>query len=291
MELTRAHGLGNDYLVLDEGPALTPDVVVQICDRHRGVGGDGILEPQHSARADFGVRIWNPDGSVAEKSGNGLRIFARWLRDHDAPASFTVDTGTDVVRCTVRSDGVSVEMGRATLVPALVPHTGEAEWTDHALTVGTHTLHVTALALGNPHCVVWRDEEQLDALPWREWGEHLETADVFPNRINVQVARVIDRSTVEIRIWERGAGVTLASGSSSCGVAASGVRTGRLDPGRIEVRMPGGVLFVTVSSELDLLLEGPVEVVGTLHVDPRWMEARGLVPRAARTLRSSRRPE
>lgn len=262
MQLWRAHGLGNDYLVW-EGPPLKPALVVALCDRHRGVGGDGVLEPTRSARADFGVRIWNPDGSVAEKSGNGLRIFSRYLvGERGAPVRHSIDTGTDVVHSVVGDALVTVEMGTA------VFDVVEERWE-----VTGDALVVTTLSVGNPHCVTFTDAP-LDTLPWRRWGEALEVHPHFPQRTNVQVARVVEPGVVEIRIWERGAGPTLASGSSSCAVAAAAVHTGRLAPGAVEVRMPGGVLQVEVRSDLALRLTGPVEPVGRIHLDPGWWRAR-----------------
>lgn len=274
MRLIRSHGLGNDYLVWMGERPVDPGFVRALCDRHRGPGGDGVLEPTASDRADFGVRIWNPDGSVAEKSGNGLRIFARWLVDHrSAPQRFTVDTGFDVVRCTVAADGIAVEMGRATFEPAALPLTADGPWVGHPLEVCGAALSVVALSVGNPHCVIFREEPDLDALPWRDWGKALERWPAFPNRTNVQIARVVDGG-LELRIWERGAGETSASGSSSCAVAAAAVHTGRLAPGTIRLVMPGGQLSVDVSPELDLVLRGPVEVVGEIRLDPRWLAAR-----------------
>lgn len=278
MRFWKAHGLGNDYLVL-EGPltpALTAPLVVALCDRNRGVGADGILEPMSpTLGADFGVRIWNPDGSTAEKSGNGLRIFARWLRDSGRALSdrFSISTGPCRVECETTADAVSVEMGTATFAPAEVPVDAPGELVDAAIDLSGGPLTVTAVGIGNPHCVVFRDEP-LDTLPWRRWGAELERHPRFPNRTNVQIARVLDRHAVEIRIFERGAGETQASGSSSCAVAAAGVRTGRLDAGRIRVEMPGGRLWVTVSAG-GILLEGPVEAVGHFEVDARWLATRG----------------
>jgi diaminopimelate epimerase len=270
----KAHGLGNDYLVLEAALALTPELVAQICDRHRGLGSDGILEPQPArAGADYGVRIWNPDGSVAEKSGNGLRIFARWLHsERAAPRTSSIATDACVVGCFASADAVSVEMGKPSFLPADVPVVAPSELVDAPFELDAERLTVTAVGLGNPHCVVFRDEP-LDALPWREWGAKLERHPRFPNRTNVQFAKVLDRSTVEIRIWERGAGETQASGSSSCGVVAAGVRSGRLAPGRVRVRMPGGELFVTLSGA-GLLLEGPVEGIGRFELDAAWLRAR-----------------
>lgn len=276
MKFWKAHGLGNDYLVFEaaEGaPALAPDAVRAICDRHRGVGGDGILEPTDAGdAADYGVRIWNPDGSVAEKSGNGLRIFARWLvAERGAPRRFTIWTGACQVECQVGDEGIAVAMGRPTFVPAEVPVIADGELVEGPLELSGETLTVTAVGVGNPHCVVFTDRA-LDSLPWRAWGAAIERHPRFPNRTNVQFCRVLGRSEVEIRIWERGAGETAASGSSSCAVAAAGVRTGKLDAGRIRLRMPGGTLFVTVS-EAGLLLEGPVEVVGRFELDATWCRA------------------
>lgn len=265
----KAHGLGNDYLVLEDGPPLTPALVRALCDRHRGPGGDGILEPADPGPCDHGVRIWNPDGSVAEKSGNGLRIFARWLAsERSAGEAFTVWTQSERVRCRVGREAVAVEMGRFRLAPAEIPLWSDVPWLDRPVPeVG---VSVTAVGMGNPHAVVWREEADLDALPWRAWGAALEVHPAFPNRTNVQVARRIDASTAEIRVWERGAGETSASGSSACAVAASGVATGRLDRGPIRIVMPGGTLRVTIGADDAVEQEGPVGVVCRITLDPAW---------------------
>ncbi|HWA77758.1 MAG TPA: diaminopimelate epimerase [Polyangiaceae bacterium] len=274
MKFWKAHGLGNDYLVLEAELSLDPALVSAICDRNRGIGSDGILEPcAPSLGADFGVRIWNPDGSVAEKSGNGLRIFARWLHSQrGAREAFTVSTDACKVGCHASSSAVSVEMGAPTFVAAEVPVLADGEFVEQAIALSDGALIATAVGIGNPHCVVFRSEP-LDELPWRRWGAELERHALFPNRTNVQIARVVTRSQLEIRIHERGAGETQASGSSSCAAAAAGVRTGRLAPGRISVLMPGGELTVTVSAT-GILLEGPVEGVGHFELDPAWLAAR-----------------
>lgn len=274
MRLVRFHGLGNDYLVLADGPALTADLVRAICDRHTGVGGDGVLEPVAVAPeiADHGVRIWNPDGSVAGKSGNGLRIFARWLSDErGAGAAFSVWTGVGRVTCEVDADPIgpiAVEMGVASFVAEDVP-CREAR-VDGALPGAAGP--VTAVGLGNPHCVVWVDDP--DAVDWRAAGARLERDPFFPERVNVQHAAVLGPGRLRARIWERGAGETLASGSSACAVAASAVRTGRAAPGRITVEMAGGALQVDVSAGFALRLVGPVERVGEVAVDPGWLARR-----------------
>jgi diaminopimelate epimerase len=282
----KGHGLGNDYLVMREadlpGP-LTPAAIVAICDRNRGAGSDGILLLVPTRRADFGLRIFNPDGSEAEKSGNGLRIFAKYLWDHhqeapDRRAMFTVDTPGGLVecRCHVREgrvNAVTVEIGRASFAAPLVPMNGpDREVVGVPLQLGEGTLlTVTALTVGNPHCVVFVD--RLDESECRRLGPLVERHPAFPARTNVQFARVRDRASVDILIWERGAGYTLASGSSSCAVAAAAVRNGLCDHGRVTVRMPGGELAVDVRPDWSLRLEGPVEEVCTGTLTPEFVQA------------------
>jgi diaminopimelate epimerase len=269
----RGHGLGNDYLVMEERQLprpLSPAAIQRICDRNWGVGSDGILLLVPTARADFGLRIFNPDGSEAEKSGNGLRIFAKylWDRGHVTREVFTVDTPGGIVECRLHPrDGhvgfVTVEMGRATFRAPEIPMRGpdeDAVGVTLDLADGTR-LTVTAVSVGNPHCVVFADH--LDETVVRRLGPLLEHHAAFPNRTNVQFARATSREAIEIMIWERGAGWTLASGSSSCGAASAAVRNGLCASGRIAVRMPGGELAVHVRPDWSLRLEGPVEEVCT----------------------------
>ena len=272
MKLWKAHGLGNDYLVWEQsGEKLTSGMVQKICHRHLGVGGDGILEPFDSERADCGVRIWNPDGSIAEKSGNGLRIFAYWRffrKDHPnlGSSSFSIDTGFDVVTASVNrhTQEVTIGMGKAYFEPEKIPVV-DLLWGNSVL-VGSEMLSLWTVGLGNPHCVCFfSNNQELDALPWRSWGELLECDERFPNRTNVQFAQVLDEHTVRLRIWERGAGETSASGSSSCAVVAVAVKMGWVrSPVRAE--MPGGILHVSVSDEFDLTLRGPVSEVASIVI-------------------------
>ena len=240
------------------------------------MGSDGILllVPPWTG-ADFGVRIFNPDGSEAEKSGNGLRIFAKYLHDHGrarAP-TFTVDTRGGRVECQVHvRDGrvheVTVEMGRCTFVAPEIPMNGPArEVVKVPLQVDGQTLLITAVSVGNPHCVVFTDA--LDESETRRLGPLIERHPAFPNRINVQFARVAGPGQVDILIWERGAGWTLASGSSSCAVACAAVKNALCAHGLITVRMPGGTLRVDVRPDWSIRLQGAVEEVctGTLSPD------------------------
>ena len=242
---------------------LTPATVRLICDRHRGVGSDGILEllAADERAGRFGLRIWNPDGGVAEKSGNGIRIFAKYLHEHvhTAATEFVVATpGGEAAVALDLADGrvaaATVDMGVATFDPRT------------SLTVAGNALDVTILAVGNPHCVVLVPD--LDALDFHGLGPAIERHPAFPARTNVQFATPVDARTVRALIWERGAGETQASGSSACAVAAACHRRGLVGP-QVTVAMPGGDLTVRIDMVGRLWLHGPVEEVctGTFSTD------------------------
>lgn len=272
MKLWKAHGLGNDYLVWEESAiALDACMVQKICHRTKGIGGDGILEPCSSSIAEYGVRIWNPDGSIAEKSGNGLRIFAYWLHaKRGAPGQFRMDTGHCVVGAEIQQDVISIDMGTAYWDPSEIP-TCERVW-GTVQKQGSTVLSLYAVGVGNPHCVVlFAADQSLDELPWRDWGMLLENDPRFPNRTNVQFAKVRTRGEIELRIWERGAGETSASGSSSCAVAAVAHRLGLVDS-EIEMHMPGGILLVSIDDHGEIRLIGPVEEVGSCVVQSQFFE-------------------
>jgi diaminopimelate epimerase len=262
LAFAKYQALGNDYLIVEpaDPAALTPELVRRLCDRHFGVGADGVLVPRPPPpSADFALAIWNPDGSEAEKSGNGLRIFARFLFDRGrvTSAPFSVATRGGRVRCQVRDAGarIFVEMGRAVFAGP-----------DETLELPDGPLRVSVLSVGNPHCVVPLDEISPGLA--RRLGPQLETHPRFPERTNVQLMKVLDRRRLQLEIWERGAGYTLASGSSACAAAAAAVRAGACD-GDVSVGMPGGTLAIHVSPEFELGMEGPAEKVfeGELALD------------------------
>jgi len=274
----KGHGLGNDYVALAMeglGFELTPPAVRLLCDRHTGVGSDGILARVPSTAADFGVRIFNPDGSEAEKSGNGLRIFAADLLeqgDVEERAPFTVETPGGIVRMEVlqvSADGVlsvEVEMGTATFRSADVGLAGpDRETEDEPLELASgDVVRINTVSIGNPHCVVFADELDLDDL--RRRAPQISTHPSFERGVNVQFAVPMEPDGVEAWVWERGAGETRASGSSACAVAAAAVRRGMVSERQVAVRMPGGTLHVHVRDDWSLVLRGPVESVyrGTL---------------------------
>jgi diaminopimelate epimerase len=270
----KGHGLGNDYvaLELDGLPFdLTPPAVRLVCDRHSGIGSDGILGAVASESADFGVRIFNPDGSEAEKSGNGLRIFAAYLlhrgRVRIGPP-FTVETpgGTVRVRIVDESDDgvldVEVEMGTASFRSADVGLAGPDRETENELLElpGGDRVAINTVSVGNPHCVVFQDELDVETL--RRIAPEISTHPDFARGTNVQFAVATgEPDAVEAWVWERGAGETRASGSSACAVAAAAVRRGMVSERRVAVRMPGGTLHVEVRDDWGLVLRGPVEDV------------------------------
>ena len=267
MRFSKYHGLGNDYHVNDEmGLMESPERIRVICDRNFGLGSDGILfGPLPSKSALAGLRIFNPDGSEAEKSGNGIRIFCRhlWERGSVGGEPFLLETAGGIVRCRVRDPHheIEVEMGIVNFWSDVIPVMGERrEVLDEALEIDGESLKFSAATIGNPHCVVLWD--QVDADLARRLGPKLERHSLFPNRTNVQFLKVVDQSNIRIEIWERGAGYTLASGSSASAAAAVARRLGLCGP-NVRVHMPGGELKITIGDDFSIVLSGPVTKVGT----------------------------
>jgi diaminopimelate epimerase len=264
MKYSKYHAIGNDYIVIhptDIQAELEPDVIRTICHRNFGVGSDGILlGPLHSKTCEFGLRILNPDGSEAEKSGNGLRIFARFLWDKHliGHQQFTVETLGGEVSCEVSRDGssVKVEMGEVSFDSTKIPVAGESREVLHEeIEVDGEVLMFCAATVGNPHCIVLSEEPTPEEA--RRLGPLLERDTRFPNRTNVQFMKVIDRSNIQIEIWERGAGYTLASGSSSTAAAAVAHRLDLCERD-ITVHMPGGEIRIEFRNGFFGTMTGPV---------------------------------
>lgn len=276
MNFYKYHALGNDYIVIDpktfSGEMTEPNIRL-ICHRNFGAGSDGILYgPLPTERAPFRLRIFNPDGSEAEKSGNGLRIFCRYLFDQklvQEGREFQIDTLGGVVSATVYDMGrmVQVDMGRVSFRSEQIPMTGPSrEVLRESLTVRDRTFEVCCATIGNPHCVIPL-AEITDELA-KTYGPHIETHPSFPKRTNVQFLKVLDRKNIQIEIWERGAGYTLASGSSSSASAAVARKLGLVD-GDVTVHMPGGLLKIEIADDFAIRMTGPVTKVaeGLLHTE------------------------
>ncbi len=269
----RGHGLGNDYIVMDPKELtfkLTPSTIKSLCDRNWGLGSDGILALVPSKNAHFGLRIFNPDGSEAEKSGNGLRIFARYLHatGKTKKKHFTVDTKGGLVTIELHIDRhgdastVTVEMGQATFRPAALPCSLSVdELIQQPIVADGRTLTFTGVSVGNPHCVLFKSSgESWSREDLLTLGPTLEHHILFPKRTNVQLAVPTGPHELFILIWERGAGETQASGSSSCAAASAAVRLG-LVKSPVTVRMPGGTLNIEVAADFSLTMKGPVAEV------------------------------
>ncbi len=289
MRFFKYQALGNDYLVLPDEPAaaLTPGQMRRVCNRHFGLGSDGILLPAPyeqpgveasqapggdfaGDRAAFGLRIFNPDGSEAEKSGNGLRIYARYLYDQGLVAErpFAIYLAGGPAECAILQGGaqIRVGMGHPSFESVRIPMLGPPRRVvDEAFDLYGQPLQITCLTLGNPHCVVFCAQTSPEIA--RQLGPQLEQHPAFPRRTNVQFAQVIDKGRLRLEIWERGAGYTLASGSSSCAAAAAAFRLGLCEP-PVLVSMPGGELAVDLDASGSLSLTGPASRVAWGELDP-----------------------
>ena len=275
MKFYKYHALGNDYIVLDPadvGNELTSHQIRSICHRNYGIGSDGILfGPFLSPQGDFVLRIFNPDGSEAEKSGNGLRMFSRYLWDKGLvqETPFIIMTAGGKVISHVHKGGknVTVEMGRVSFDSRKIPVEGPPrDVLNEIIVVNGQELLFCAATIGNPHCVILGDE--ISAEETQKWGPLIETDPRFPNRTNVQFMKILDRKNIKIEIWERGAGYTLASGSSSSAAAAVAYKLNLCDS-HIAVNMPGGTIEITVSNDFSISMIGPVVKVaeGTISDD------------------------
>lgn len=275
---SKYHGLGNDFLIVDRrsgGPPMDRATAVRLCDRHRGVGADGVLSvlPPTAPGAELRMHIHNADGSEPETCGNGIRCFAFWaarqLPEVAARGVLAVETGAGVARAELVAvddavGEVRVSMGRPRLeageiaLAAPLPRAGRV--VDAPLEALGRRLSLTAVSMGNPHAVLFDGPGADEAA---EVGPALEHHPAFPEGVNVGFARVRGPGALDLTVWERGCGITEACGSGACAAAVAGVVTGRLEAGReVEVRLPGGVLRVEVAPDLsDVLMTGPAEWV------------------------------
>jgi len=259
MKLSKWHGLGNDYLLLEQSePALelTPERVRKLCDYHFGVGSDGIVEVVSMSGDEVEVKIWNPDGSLAELSGNGVRIAARWLARRNARAQVRVRVGERSVEAHMLGGlEVEMEMGDVTV--------GEPE----KLEVGGEEIEFVPVSVGNPHAVIRRDPERSELL---RLGPLVERHPRFPERTNVQLVYVDGPHEITVAVWERGAGETLASGTSSVAAASTSIAMGWCESPVI-VHLVGGDLQVSLSPESDATLVGEAQEICGVELSPELL--------------------
>lgn len=267
--MKKYHGLGNDYLVLDPNKndiKLQQRNVEMLCRRNVGVGADGILYGPFQENGKLRVQIFNPDGSEAERSGNGVRIFAKYLLDEGyvTEKKFTLNTlagDVEIEFLDEKGNTMRVNMGKPSYAGAQMPLIGlEGEIVNEHLKFHDNDYNATCLSVGNPNCVIMMEE--ITPQKARELGPFVEGAPYFPNRTNMQLCKVIDRANIAIEIYERGAGYTLASGTGACAAAAATRRMGLVD-GKVTVHMQGGDLLIEFDEEDNIYMTGTVGVVGT----------------------------
>ncbi|MBI4496469.1 MAG: diaminopimelate epimerase [Chloroflexi bacterium] len=270
MQFVKMHGAGNDFVMVDARGLQRPwpELAVQVCDRHFGVGADGLILVLPAEGADFRMRIFNPDGSEAEMCGNGIRCFAKFVVEDrllsQAQETLRVETLAGVLSVRPawvqgRIAAVQVSMGQPRFqpedLPVALPSSPAYVW-DHPLAVDGHALKLSFASMGNPHAVHFLETPVAD-FPLERIGPQVETHPLFPRRVNFEIARVVDRGHMDVRVWERGAGLTLACGTGACAVAAIAIARGLVDT-PVEVRLPGGVLTIAWDGQGEVFMTGPV---------------------------------
>lgn len=281
IEFTKYHGLGNDFILIDNRttaePRLTPQEAIKYCDRHFGIGADGVIFALPGQDGtDYTMRIFNSDGSEPEMCGNGIRCMAKFLLDLEAadqgtqpaallPRSFKIHTLAGVITPRIEANGqVTVDMGLPKLLAGEIPTTlnsAEHKVIDQPLEVAGQSWQVTCVSMGNPHCITFVDD--VAAIALETVGPQFEHHPIFPQRTNTEFIQVVRSDYLKMRVWERGAGITLACGTGACASLVAGVLTGRCDR-RATVELPGGPLEIEWS-ELDqrVYMTGPAERVFT----------------------------
>jgi diaminopimelate epimerase len=277
LKFTKMQGLGNDFVVLDgvrQQVALTPAQVRRLADRRFGIGCDQVLVVEKSSRGDvdFRYRIFNADGGEVEQCGNGARCFVKFVRDQGLTdrREIRVETAGGVIAPVLREEGavsvVSVDMGVPRFAPADIPFVADGEAVVHRIDVGGTGVEVSVVSMGNPHAV--QVVADVDAAPVAAQGSLIEHHPRFPQRVNAGYMQVRDRANIRLRVWERGAGETLACGTGACAAVVAGIRRGLLDPvvrvetrgGALDVAWPGPGAPVTMTGPAATVFEGEWEV-------------------------------
>jgi diaminopimelate epimerase len=268
------HGAGNDFVLLDllrtdvTQPA-PPDwsaLAQEMCDRHFGIGSDGLLLVLPSERADVRMRMFNPDGSESASCGNGIRCLGRYVRDRYGLGNpgLCVETGAGLTTITVHPDGlVTVDMGMPIFAPAEIPTTLSGENAlDIPLEVGEERFTVSCISMGNPHAITFVEPGVLDEYPLETIGPKVEHHALFPQRTNFEVCEVVAPDQMRVRVWERGAGITLACGTGACAATVAAAVAGRITP-PLRVDLPGGTLTIDWAPGGTVRMTGPAEYVFT----------------------------
>lgn len=273
IEFTKYQGLGNDFILIDNRhqsqPLITPEEAVQWCDRHWGIGADGVIFALPGENnADYTMRIFNSDGSEPEMCGNGIRCLAKFIADLEStqsPKTYQISTLAGIIKPRLNPDGqITVEMGQPRLLAGEIPTTlqpSQEKVINSPLEVGGKTWLVTCVSMGNPHCITFVDD--VDTIPLEIIGPQFEHHPVFPQRTNTEFIQVINSHYLKMRVWERGAGITLACGTGACASLVAGVLTGHCDR-QVTVELPGGPLEIEWSNtDQRIYMTGPAQRVFT----------------------------
>lgn len=275
--LRKYHGLGNDYLIYDPNrneSILQERQIETLCRRNIGVGSDGILYGPFFADEEISVRIFNPDGSEAEKSGNGIRIFSKYLRDvgyitEDTYVLTTKAGETKVEFLDEEGSLMRVDMGKAGFLTSEIPAMGFGkEIINEAVFFCDNFYNATCVSMGNPNCVLMLEE--VNPKKAKQLGPYVENSKYFPNRINMQLCHVLDRENIQIEIYERGAGYTYASGTGACAAAAAMYRVGLIGD-KVTVHMHGGELLIEFDDEENIYMTGPVVYIGSITLAEHFL--------------------
>jgi diaminopimelate epimerase len=272
IEFTKYQGLGNDFVLVDNRgqaePLLTPEQSIQVCDRHFGVGADGVifLLPGKSG-ANFSMRIYNSDGSEPEMCGNGIRCLARFIADLErgSTQTYTIQTLAGLITPEVLPNGqVKVNMGSPRLLAQEIPTTlatPDEKVVDVTLEVAGQVWALTCVSMGNPHCITFVDD--VGAIALEQLGPQFEHHEAFPQRTNTEFIEVVRSDYLKMRVWERGAGITLACGTGACAALVAGVLTGRC-ANAATIELPGGSLYIEWSAlDQAVFMTGPAQKVFT----------------------------
>lgn len=270
--MIKYQGLGNDYLILDPNKnrvQLQGKKIALMCQRGFGLGADGVLYGPVEINGKMGVHIYNSDGSESAISGNGVRIFAKYLMDHEyvKEQKFSIETlsGSIEVEClNSRATEFRVNMGKASFLSREIPVTGEVrEVINEPFTFNGTEYRATCLTVGNPHCIIFTDKISGEMV--KNLGPYVENAEQFPERMNLQVCRIIDRGNLDIEIWERGSGYTRASGTGSCAAAIAAHRLGLVEE-RVNVNQPGGMIQIDIKEDRTIYMTGTVGYIADVSI-------------------------
>lgn len=270
--MIKYQGLGNDYLIMDPNKnrvQLQGKKIALMCQRGFGLGADGVLYGPVEINGKMGVHIYNSDGSESAISGNGVRIFAKYLMDHEyvKEQKFSIETlsGSIEVEClNSRATEFRVNMGKASFLSREIPVTGEVrEVINEPFTFNGTVYRATCLTVGNPHCIIFTDKVSGEMV--KNLGPYVENAEQFPERMNLQVCRIIDRGNLDIEIWERGSGYTRASGTGSCAAAIAAHRLGLVEE-RVNVNQPGGMIQIDIKEDGTIYMTGTVGYIADVSI-------------------------